>query len=262
MPLSAQPTSDTYTRPAWLLALLLLLALGLGGWQLLRQLHEAPHSQRHTSGRNPQSPYLAHQLQGPPAPDALGPQWSALSPSQQQALQPLALQWPLLSLSEKSQWLNLVSSFAQLPADEQAKLHARMAGWARLSPQQRKQARLNFAAATAIAPANKRAQWDAYQNLSAEEKTRLAASAAPKPSGAALALRPATQPKLLRTPAPTPITAPPAATDTSTPELPATPEPVVVETMSITTPSAQGTDLPALPAEPASSPDAPPAHRE
>lgn len=252
MPLSRQQPPDNYTRPAWLLALLLWLALGLGGWQLLTQLQQLPPQtskdpHRSSGSRNQTQLFKTGPLQGPPAPETLGPQWSALSPAQQQALQPLTLQWPLLTLSEKNQWLTLVVSFSQLPTQEQAKLHARMAGWARLTPQQRKQARLNFSAANAIAPANKRAQWDAYQSLSDAEKQRLATSAAPKPSGAAVALRPTPPQKLLRIPAPPTPAAPPLSASPSAAPPPVS-EPVVVETMSITTPSAQGTDLPPLPA--------------
>ena len=60
---------------------------------------------------------------------------------------------------------------------EQDKLHSRMSEWAALSPQQRTQARLNFGETKRLSPDDKKAKWEAYQALPAEEKRKLAASA-------------------------------------------------------------------------------------
>jgi len=72
--------------------------------------------------------------------------------------------------------------------------------WVTLSPEQRAQARLNFAKTTELSrelsPEEKQAKWQAYQALGAEEKARLAAKAAPKPAGAATAVRPVAPQKL------------------------------------------------------------------
>ncbi|GAB3360743.1 MULTISPECIES: DUF3106 domain-containing protein [Giesbergeria] len=134
---------------------------------------------------------------------ASGPAWSDLETGQKHALQPLAARWALLSEIQKRRWLALAQTFATLPVAEQTKLHNRMTEWANLSAQQRNQARLNFATANKLAPDNKRAQWEAYQALSAEEKRRLAANAAPRPKGAATALRPVPARKLVQVPAAT-----------------------------------------------------------
>jgi hypothetical protein len=82
---------------------------------------------------------------------------------------------------------------------EQAKLHSRMTEWVALSPQQRTQARLNFGQTQQLAPADKKAQWEAYQQLSAEEKRKLAAKAPKAPSTAA-AVKPVAPEKLAGTP--------------------------------------------------------------
>ncbi len=182
---------------------------------------------------------------------ASGPAWSALEPGQRQALQPLAARWALLSELQKRRWLALAATFATLPAAEQAKLHNRMSEWASLSAQQRNQARLNFATANKLAPDNKRAQWEAYQALSAEEKRRLAAANAnPRPKGAATALRPVPARKLVRVPAASASNAnranPPKIPPQATPFIPTIPEhkahtsalpPVVVETSPVSVPS-------------------------
>ena len=65
---------------------------------------------------------------------------------------------------------------------EQAKLHSRMTEWAALSPQQRTQARLNFAETKQLSPDDKKAKWEAYQALPPEEKRKLAAGAAKPPA--------------------------------------------------------------------------------
>jgi hypothetical protein len=72
--------------------------------------------------------------------------------------------------------------------------------WVALSPQQRAEARLNFAKTKELSkqltPEEKKAKWQTYQALSPEEKQKLAAKATPRPTGAAPALRPVSPKKL------------------------------------------------------------------
>ena len=78
-----------------------------------------------------------------------------------------------------------------------------MAEWAALSPQQRNQARLNFAEIQKVAPDDKKAKWEAYQNLPPEEKKKLAAGAAqakPAVPPTAAAVQPVPPQKLAKTP--------------------------------------------------------------
>ena len=131
------------------------------------------------------------------------PLWSELNPAQQQALAPLAVSWGRLSDAHKRKWLALSVNFPSLPATEQAKLHSRMAEWAALSPQQRDQARLNFAESQKVPDTEKKAKWEAYQALPPEEKRKLAAGAtAAKPPAppTAVALKPVPQQKLTTVP--------------------------------------------------------------
>lgn len=135
-------------------------------------------------------------------PTVSGPLWSELSPAQQRSLQPLAAQWNTLSEAHKRKWIALAQNYPKLPPAEQAKLHSRMTDWVALSPQQRAQARLNFADTRKLAPDDKKAKWEAYQSLSAEEKQKLAAKAASKPVGAAPAVKPVPAQKLASVPKP------------------------------------------------------------
>jgi hypothetical protein len=129
------------------------------------------------------------------------PLWTELAPAQQQALAPLAGKWDTVSEAQKRKWLALSQNFPALAAAEQAKLHSRMSEWAALSPQQRTQARLNFGETKQLSPDDKKAKWEAYQALPAEEKRKLAASA-PKPPATAAAVKPVPPEKLAEIPKP------------------------------------------------------------
>ena len=120
------------------------------------------------------------------------PLWSELTPLQQQALAPLAGAWPTISEAQKRKWLVMSQSYGRLPAAGQEKLHGRMSGWVMLSPQERTQARLNFAETQQLSPDDKKAKWEAYQALPPETKRKLAAGAASaaKPPATAAAVKP------------------------------------------------------------------------
>jgi hypothetical protein len=123
------------------------------------------------------------------------PSWAELTPMQQQALRPLASSWnTTISEAQKRKWLEISKNYPSLSPEEQATMHSRMNEWVTLSPQQRAQARLNFARTKELSkqltPEEKKAKWETYQALSAEEKQKLAAKANPKPAGAATAVKP------------------------------------------------------------------------
>jgi hypothetical protein len=121
------------------------------------------------------------------------PDWKGLTPLQQAALKPLGANWATLSQGQKNKWLEISRNFASLPPAEQATMHNRMASWATLSPQQRAQARLNFsehkALTDGLTPEQRKAQWQAYQLLSPEEKKKLAASSQQPAPGTAPATK-------------------------------------------------------------------------
>lgn len=138
------------------------------------------------------------------APAASGPAWSELTPVQQQSLKPLAPGWATISEQQKRKWLEISKNYASLPPEGQATLHSRMNEWVAMSPQQRAQARLNFAKTKELSkqltPEEKKAKWQTYQALSPEEKTKLAEKASPKPAGAATAVKPVAPQKLAAVP--------------------------------------------------------------
>ena len=143
--------------------------------------------------------------------------WSELPPAQQSALQPLAPTWGSLSEGQKRKWIALSRNFQTLSPAERTTLHGRMTEWANLSPVQRSEARLNFAQTNQLSNDQKRAQWEAYQALSPEQKQQLATGGNQLPGGAAPALKPVDPKKL----AAVPVTRsePASAAQSSTPKL-------------------------------------------
>lgn len=130
--------------------------------------------------------------------------WTALTPIQQQSLRPLALNWSSLSEAQKRKWLEISKNYHSLSPEDQATIHSRMNEWVALSPQQRAEARLNFATTKELSkqltPDEKKAKWQTYQALSPEEKQKLAATAPTRPVGAATAVVPVSPKKLAAIP--------------------------------------------------------------
>lgn len=148
-----------------------------------------------TAGASNTSPALANK------PVQTKPHWESMSAAQKQALAPLAQLWPSMSEGHKRKWLALSQNFAQLPDADKSTLQGRMREWAALSPQQRAQARLNFADAKQLPQDERRSKWEAYQALSAEEKQKLAAQKPVAKVGAAVAPKPIAPEKLAVPPA-------------------------------------------------------------
>lgn len=112
------------------------------------------------------------------APPVAGdPAWSQLSPAQQKALTPLRGDWDKLDGPRKQKWLEVASRFGTMPPQRQERVRERMTEWARMSPTQRSEARLNYQQSKQVAPQDRQARWEAYQALPAEERAALAARA-------------------------------------------------------------------------------------
>ncbi len=138
------------------------------------------------------------------APALSKPSWAELTALQQQTLTPLAGSWNSISEAQKRKWLEISKNYHALPPEGQATMHSRMNEWVALSPQQRAEARLNFAKTKELSrqltPEEKKAKWQTYQALSVEEKQKLAAKATVRPAGAATAARPVAPQKLAAVP--------------------------------------------------------------
>lgn len=108
------------------------------------------------------------------------PVWTELSPAQQQALAPLAGEWNKMPASNKEKWLAIGNKFAGMSPAEQERVQNRMRDWAKLTPVQRRSVRESYTRAKKLDADKKSAQWSKYQQLSEEQKKKLAQSKAPK----------------------------------------------------------------------------------
>lgn len=125
-----------------------------------------------------------------------GIQWQELTAAQKLILRPLASTWNALTPTHKNKWIALANNYPHRTPEDQAKLQSRMAEWSALTPADRERARLNFAATKSLSASDRAAEWAAYQELSAEEKQRLAEKRKTKPTGAAIAVSPLASDKL------------------------------------------------------------------
>ena len=134
------------------------------------------------------------------APKDQGPQWASLTADQQQALAPLSGEWNKLSKPHKTKWLGIAKRYPAMKAEEQKRVQMRMQKWAKLTPEQRDQAREQYRSIGKLAPDRReelRRHWAEYQSLPPHEKRMFdvpagyvppaerrhrAASAKPKPN--------------------------------------------------------------------------------
>lgn len=106
--------------------------------------------------------------------------WPALTAEQQQALAPLAADWNSLDSSHKKKWLEIGNKLPSMQPEERSRIQNRMREWIKLSPQQKYIARENYWLTKKIESGQKSAHWQEYQQLSDEQKKRLAVAATGK----------------------------------------------------------------------------------
>jgi len=102
--------------------------------------------------------------------------WQRLSDAQHVALAPFASEWDKFSEARRRKWLRIAARYPKLSPDAQKRLHARMTEWVGMTPEQRRIARENYQASKALPPQARKKAWTAYQQLSPEQKAKLAAS--------------------------------------------------------------------------------------
>jgi hypothetical protein len=107
------------------------------------------------------------------APKDRGPQWAALNADQQQALAPLAGEWDKLSKPHKTKWLGIAKRYPAMNLEDQKRVQTRMQKWAKLTAQERDQAREQYRSIGKLAPDRREElhrHWAEYQSLPPHEK--------------------------------------------------------------------------------------------
>jgi len=72
------------------------------------------------------------------------PDWSQLTPEQQQILSPLASDWNNFDNKRRRGWLLTAKRYPKMKPEQQQRLQAKMRRWAELTPEQRRIARENY----------------------------------------------------------------------------------------------------------------------
>jgi len=106
--------------------------------------------------------------------------WSDLSTVQKEILSSLEEDWPNLTVEQRVKWIQLANRYDNLTEAEKERLRARMADWSKLPSNEKRIARANFLKAQSVSNDQKLEAWEAYQQLSAEEKKELAENALSK----------------------------------------------------------------------------------
>ncbi|MGY4829420.1 DUF3106 domain-containing protein [Sphaerotilaceae bacterium SBD11-9] len=107
--------------------------------------------------------------------------WASLTPAQKNALRPLEREWGHIDPERRSKWLDIAHKFPSMSPAEQARIQARMEEWAKLTPPQRGQARMNYKEAQQIPAQERKSRWEAYKALPPEQQKELAARKSPPP---------------------------------------------------------------------------------
>src|SRR5665647_208998 len=120
------------------------------------------------------------------------PDWSQLTPEQQQILAPLAGDWNNLDERPRKKWLLTAKRYPKMKPEQQQRLQAQMRHWAELTPEQRRIARENYKKLAKQPPEKRevvKQKWQEHQKLkqavSKEAPPATSAPAAPATAPAA-----------------------------------------------------------------------------
>lgn len=132
--------------------------------------------------------------------------WDDLSVVQQKILAPLEEDWSYLSKERRQKWIQVANLYPKMKRADQERLQSRMNEWAKLSQKDRRIARDNYLSSLRFPAEEKASAWQAYQQLSPEDKKKLAAKEDNKKKPTA-----ANSPTLQNRPNPVPTVTPAAA---------------------------------------------------
>ncbi len=103
--------------------------------------------------------------------------WAALTVQQQTALAPLKRDWQSIDAGRQHKWLDVAARFTTLSPAEQERIQDRMGDWARMTPDQRSRARLNYQELRQLDAGERQTRWQAYQSLPGERRNEFARQA-------------------------------------------------------------------------------------
>ena len=120
------------------------------------------------------------------AADKKQPDWSQLTPEQQQILAPLASDWVNFDERARKKWLLTAKRYPKMKPESQQRLQTQMNDWAKLTPEQRQIARDNYKKLAKQPPEKREAvkkKWQEHQRTQAPAKTAPPPPPAPAAAG-------------------------------------------------------------------------------
>jgi hypothetical protein len=132
--------------------------------------------------------------------------WDDLNTVQQKILAPLEEDWSYLSKERRQKWIQVANLYPKMKRADQERLQSRMNEWSKLSQKDRRIARDNYLSSLRFPAEEKASAWQVYQQLSPEDKKKLAAKEDNKKKPTA-----ASSPTLQNRPNPAPTVTPAAA---------------------------------------------------
>jgi len=105
------------------------------------------------------------------------PAWAELTAEQQQILAPLKADWESLEPERRRKWIGVAKRYPKMTTLGQERVQRRMQVWAKLTPEQRRQARETYKQIVKVPPEKRgklREQWAEYQSLPPQERESLA----------------------------------------------------------------------------------------
>lgn len=100
--------------------------------------------------------------------------WESLSPRQQMILTPLENDWDFMKPEVRKKWIQIANLYPKMTEADQQRLQSRMNSWSKLSQKDRRIARENYLSSLKFPSEKKAEAWNAYQQLSDEQKKKLA----------------------------------------------------------------------------------------
>lgn len=148
-------------------ALIAAIALGLAGAAMAQSASPQP----------PAKPAAKPPAKAAAAKKAvIRPAWAELTLDQQGILAPLKPEWDKLDRDRRLKWIGIAKRYPGMQGEQQARVQRRMEAWAKLSSEQRRQARDNYKRMAKVPHERRgdlRQQWAEYQALTPQEREGL-----------------------------------------------------------------------------------------
>ena len=97
-----------------------------------------------------------------------------LTPAQKQTLAPLASEWNGFMPTRRQKWIVIANRVQKMNPEEQQRVQNKMQARITLTPGHRTAARENYLRSSKIQPEKRCQQWQEYQQVTEEQKVRLA----------------------------------------------------------------------------------------